>query len=530
MTRKTFVIVPDGMPRPERRALDKYLRELAAAGATGQETLRQDLRLPEPAHAGRIGPGLTDGGYWNLAQARVPAHQTTSQHLSGIYPFVADSGRGHTGPVLGVDVNADGLFHYAPWEAYRDDTARGAFSTNILVLGAYRAGKSAVIKTLVFRSLAFGHQAIVPSDPKGEWVAVALYVGGSVIRLGGGQPTRLNPLDRGPRRTGSTDAQDEEMVKQRRITVLVTLVEQASRQPLSELQHAVLQLALDDAITATDDRPTLRAVYQQLINIDARISPKQVSKRMARAAENPMFVLRRFVEGDLSGLFEDESTVEFDEDAPMVVVDTSELFSRSEIVAQLVQTCTAAWTQAVISDRGSSRTRYLIREEGWRDMKSRASLEMYQQWLKLSRHYGVSNVVILHRMGDLDTVGEAGSRERSLAYTIAGEIENKFIFRVNQQEETNLRERLNLPASHIPIARKLRKGEFLAYVGDFGYVVDCFATSTPQERELFNTDEAIDQKRPDVDDFDLDLLELVWPTAPDRSVLAWLAAAEKTHT
>lgn len=122
-----------------------------------------------------------------------------------------------------------------------------------------------------------------------------------------------------------------------------------------------------------------------------------------------------------------------------------------------------------------------------------------------------------------------GSRERSLAYTIAGEIENKFIFRVNQQEETNLRERLNLPPAHIPIARKLRKGEFLAYVGDFGYVVDCFATSTAQERELFNTDEAIDQKRPEVDDFDLDLLEHLWPATVETGLQAWLTAATKEH-
>jgi hypothetical protein len=98
-------------------------------------------------------------------------------------------------------------------------------------------------------------------------------------------------------------------------------------------------------------------------------------------------------------------------------VDTSELFQRSELVAQIAQVCTTSWVQAVISDRSSKRKRYLIREEGWRDMTSVQALQTYQQWLKLSRHYGIANVVILHKMGDLDAVGPEGSQERSLART-----------------------------------------------------------------------------------------------------------------
>ncbi len=76
---------------------------------------------------------------------------------------------------------------FSPWESYIDASERGTLSTNILVLGAYRSGKSATIKTLTTRSIAFGHQVVVPSDPKGEWVTVAEAIpGGRVIRLGGG--------------------------------------------------------------------------------------------------------------------------------------------------------------------------------------------------------------------------------------------------------------------------------------------------------------------------------------------------------
>ena len=250
-------------------------------------------------------------------------------------------------------------------------------------------------------------------------------------------------------------------------------------------------------------------------------------------AIQPRFVLRRFVEGDLSGLFEDDSTVEFDQDAPIVVTDTSELFARGDLAAQLTQVCSTAWIQAVISDRAARRTRYVVREEGWRDMTSLASLQMFQQWLKLSRHYGISNIVILHKMGDLDAVGDADSLERSLAYSIVGDIENKFIFRVNHQEQAALRARLNLPAPHVEMARQLRKGEFLAYVGQYSYLVDCFATSTPWEYALFATDDAVspaDRDDTTVRVLDAGALDEYWPEPADQSVDGWLTSETRDLT
>jgi len=535
MARHAATFTPATISRRERRALQA---EVASATRVQKPPLwrrlfpwaSKDHRLPDAAVAGPFGLGLTEGGYWNLARPNIPAHQTTSRQIAGIYPFVADAGLGHKGPILGVDLNADALWHFSPWETYVAKTDRATLSTNVLVLGAYRAGKSATVKTLVARSLAFGHRAVVPSDPKGEWVAVAEAIpDGVVIRIGGGSAARLNPLDRGPRRSDADDEQDEKMVRQRRITTLVSLIEMAlGSTRLTAVEHAAIHEALERSIRSTDDSPTLRTVYEHL---GAIVDDTESDFRLSDGAVQPRFVLRRFVEGDLSGLFEDESTVAFDADAPIVVVDTSELFARSELVAQLTQVCTTAWIQAVVSDRSAKRTRYLIREEGWRDMTTLAALQMYQQWLKLSRHYGISNIVILHKMGDLDAVGDADSKERNLAYSIVGDIENKFIFRVNHQETAALRERLNIPATHVEEARRLRMGVFLAYVGQYSYVVDCFATSTSWEYELFATDSAIAQ---DEDDgmphpIDPDDLDRYWPdpAPPDTSLDGWLVTPTK---
>ncbi|WP_137845820.1 hypothetical protein [Microbacterium sp. 2FI] len=527
MARSSLIFEPGDLTPNERRELRRAAARESLAAQT-PPTRRRDRALPEAAVPGPFGPGLTEGGYWNLAHPDIPAHQATSQHIAGIYPFVADAGLGHRGPIVGVDLNADALWHFSPFETYTDTTDRGSFSTNILVLGAYRAGKSASIKMLVTRSIAFGHQAVVPSDPKGEWVAVAEAIpGGNVIRLGGGHATRLNPLDRGPRRSGTTDEQHEQMVRQRRTTTLISLVETTlTGTHLTAVEHAAIHHALEQCIAETADHPTLRGVYHQL---DA-LSRDGSDPRLAEGAVQPRFVLRRFVEGDLSGLFEDESTVAFDDEAPIVVVDTSELFARGDLVAQLSQTCTTSWTQAVILNREAHRNRYVIREEGWRDMRGLPSLQRQQEWLKLSRHYGISNIVILHKMGDLDAVGDADSQERNLAYSMIGDIENKFIFRVNHQETVSLRERLNVPAPHVEMARQLRKGEFLAYVGQYSYLVDSFATSTPWEYELFKTDDAV--QAADHDDATLHLLQpddldSLWPEPTDAGLDGWLSASSK---
>ncbi|WP_300591828.1 hypothetical protein [Microbacterium sp.] len=530
MARRVVFFEPGDLSKRDRGAMRRQIARDAHDERPPRKR-RRERALPEAAVPGPFGPGLTEGGYWNLARPSIPAHQATSRQIAGIYPFVADAGLGHHGPILGVDLNADALFHFSPWEAYANKTDRQTLSTNVLVLGAYRAGKSATIKTLVTRSLAFGHQAVVPSDPKGEWVTVAEAIpDGVVIRIGGGSTARLNPLDRGPRRADADDDQDEKMVRQRRITTLVSLVEMAlGSTKLTAVEHAALHEALERSIRSTGDRPTLRNVYEHLGTI---VEDAGTDFRMSDGAVQPRFVLRRFVDGDLSGLFEDESTVAFDADAPIVVVDTSELFSRSELVAQLTQVCTTAWIQAVVSDRSAKRTRYLIREEGWRDMTSLAALQMFQQWLKLSRHYGISNIVILHKMGDLDAVGDADSRERNLAYSIVGDIENKFIFRANHQEAAALRDRLNIPATHVEDARRLRMGVFLAYVGQYAYVVDCFATSTDWEYELFATDSALEQN--DEGDgmpylFDPDELDRFWPddSPTDTSLDGWLSPTWK---
>lgn len=478
--------------RRQRRRAEAQLRRVEATQPTGAD----DGTLTLPAAVDMAGVSAA-GTYWNPLQVAQPAHRATSPNLAGAVPFVADADLGHAGPILGLNATTGGIWHFDPWELY---AAKQINSTNVLVIGEFGTGKSGTIKQLCFRSLAFGRQVVVPSDSKAEWVKVAEAAGGQVIRLGGKHTTaRLNPLDRGPRAFDASDDEHEVMVASRRRAVLVSLVEATlpADALLTPAEHTALEFALSCAIDASGDEPTLRGVYEQLKNPnrDHAGYVDGIEQDGARARH----VLRRFCEGDLAGLFEDRSTVQLDDNAPMVVVDTSALFARGELAATCAQICTTNWIQAVISNKHARRTRFLVREEGWRDMTSVAALQAFRAWLKLSRDYGISVVTLMHKVSDFDAVGGEGSEARSLAYSIFADISNKFIFQQAAAEQGRLVKDLGLPVSHARMVLDLPQGMFLARLGSRrAFVVDAFATSVAIERELFSTDDALVVRTPAV--------------------------------
>ena len=478
---------PPKESRQERAARRRLEAEVQRRGQAARTKDEQVDSLPAGADVSGMAAA---GAYWNPLQVVQPAHRATSPNLAGAVPFVADADLGHAGPVLGLNATTGGLWHFDPWELY---ASKQINSTNVLVIGEFGTGKSGTVKQLCWRSIVFGRQVVVPSDSKGEWVGVAEAAGGQVIRLGGKHTkARLNPLDRGPRAQDASDEEHEVMVASRRRAVLVSLVQATlpSDQPLTPAEHTALEFALARSIEQTNDRPTLKSVYENIKNPDR--GHDGFVADMENDGKRALHVLRRFCEGDLAGLFEDESTVVLDDDAPMVVVDTSALFARGELAATCAQICTTNWIQAVISNKASKRTRYLVREEGWRDMTSIAALQAFRQWLKLSRDYGISVVTLMHKVSDFDAVGGEGSEARALAYSIFADISNKFIFQQAAAEQPRLIKDLGLPPSHARMVLDLPQGMFLARLSARrAFVIDAFATSVEIERQLFATDAAM---------------------------------------
>ena len=121
----------------------------------------------------------------------VPAHQATTRHLGAAYPFASEAGLGGRGVLIGRDL-LGGAFVYDPFELYR---AGVLTNPNMVVFGQIGRGKSAFVKTYLWRQAVFGRRAWVV-DPKGEYAPLARAWGIEPVALRPGGRVRLNPARR----------------------------------------------------------------------------------------------------------------------------------------------------------------------------------------------------------------------------------------------------------------------------------------------------------------------------------------------
>src|SRR6202020_2433134 len=128
------------------------------------------------------------GGRTRLRAER-PAHRCTTRHAQAVYPFVAGGSLGGRGVFIGRDASG-GAFCFDPWVLYGDSTLD---DPNAIVLGKLGQGKSALVKTLLWRMLLFGRRAFV-LDIKREYGPLCAAAGVTPVSLEPGGRVRLNPL------------------------------------------------------------------------------------------------------------------------------------------------------------------------------------------------------------------------------------------------------------------------------------------------------------------------------------------------
>jgi hypothetical protein len=132
---------------------------------------------------------------WRLTRLRRPGerspHQVSTAHFQAAYPAVAEPGLGARGVYIGRDVHG-GSFVYDPWVLYAAGVLNDA---NMLVIGRPGHGKSALVKSWMYRSRVFGRTCEL-IDPKGEYAPLTRALGGEVLTFTPGGQTRLNPLTR----------------------------------------------------------------------------------------------------------------------------------------------------------------------------------------------------------------------------------------------------------------------------------------------------------------------------------------------
>jgi hypothetical protein len=419
---------------------------------------------------------------------RVPAHQVTTRNLGAAYPLVAEAGLGHRGVLVGQDL-LGGSFVYDPFELY----TQGVVSNpNMIVFGQIGRGKSAFVKTYLWRQAVFGRRAWVV-DPKGEYGALAEAWGATPIALRPGGSVRLNPLDPGPGGERAPGAEGADGADGRQVELLAALAAACLGRTLLPRERVAVDLALAN-VAGPGRAPTLPQV------VDAMLEPTAESARAIRTGREILLEdgrdvaleLRRLVHGDLRGMFDGPTTVGLDLSGPLVVLDLSALYNSAAL--GVLMACATAWLQATLARQASAGHKegvhtLVVVDESWAVMSNLGVARWLQASWKLSRAFGVANVAVLHRLSDLQGVGAAGSEQVGLARGLLSDSETRVIYAQPPGEVAAATEALSLSATEADLLPRLRRGVALWKVGRRAFLVQHLIG--PLERRLVDTDGAM---------------------------------------
>ncbi|MFF9001568.1 ATP-binding protein [Streptomyces achromogenes] len=484
------LFTPHGTDRASRRAARRRLAEAAAKART--ETADRPVAGAGPAGHDTPPPVYPAGGRPGRASARgnrlkLPAHRMTTAIAAGAYPFLAEGGLGAEGIYIGRDVHAEASFVFDPFALYGKE---GFTNPNVLLAGVIGQGKSALAKSFALRSIAFGYRVYVPCDPKGEWTPVAQALGGTCVALGPGLPGRLNPLDAAPRPDSIAEADWEGEIRKRRLLLLGSLARTVLGRDLMPMEHTALDVALDVAVTqaAGTGRTPLLGDVAAALNQPARLDEAAgtMAGQLGDAARDLAHAVRRLVHGDLAGMFDAPSTITFDPRAPMLTIDLSRLGGSGDDTALvLAMTCASAWMETALTDPHGGR-RWIVYDEAWRLMRHVGLLQRMQAQWKLSRGLGIANLMVIHRLSDLLTAGDAGSQGRALAEGLLADCSSRIIYRQETDQLHAAASLLGLTSVEVEAIAHLNRGRGLWKVAGRSFIVQHLLHA--HELALFDTD------------------------------------------
>ena len=93
----------------------------------------------------------------------------------------------------------------------------------------------------------------------------------------------------------------------------------------------------------------------------------------------------------------------------MISLDLSRVTENATLISVLM-TCASAWMESALLDPNGGQ-RWVVYDEAWRLMSHPALLRRMDAHWRLARHYGIANMLIFHKLTDLDNVGDSGLRD-----------------------------------------------------------------------------------------------------------------------
>jgi hypothetical protein len=467
------------------------------------------LAAEQAARRATLHRALSQPSVWRWGRAVRPgeraAHQVSTAHFQAAYPAVAEAGLGPCGVYIGRDLHG-GSFCFDPWVLYQAGQLHDA---NMLVVGRPGYGKSALLKTWMWRSRVFGRTCEV-IDPKGEYQPLIKAIGGVVLRLAPGGKTRLNPLER----VGGRELREG---------VLEAITQATLGRPLAQAEAVGLCGALACADRQRDGAPTcLPDVVAAL-----RDPPAELAEQLASTPREAQLELRecalalqRLCEGPLRGMFDGPTTAsERAWNAPGVCLDLSALGAgpgAGNLAVAIVMVCASAFLDAKRTQRAARARRrgseppktIRVNDEAWRALPIAGLGDYYQAAFKLSRQTGVQHALALHRLSDLKAAGDEGTRQQRLAEGLLSEASTAVIYRQHTQELTPTTEALGLSETVRERIARLPAGVALWTIG--GRCFEVRHLLSDREWQLIDTDTAMGTNRVGFEDSERKLAGTRW--------------------
>jgi type IV secretory pathway VirB4 component len=403
--------------------------------------------------------------------AQRPGHRVTTRHAQAIYPFLTAGGLGDRGVFVGRD-SGGGAFCFDPWVLYGDAVLD---DPNAIVLGTLGQGKSALVKTLLWRMLLFGRRAFV-LDVKREYGPLCEAVGVTPISLQPGGGVRLNPL-------ASRPEEHAQLELLRAVTVT------ALGGPLSQLEAGALREALRVVRGRGDGEPTLPQIATALFDPVAAMAERLQTDpaTLAADARRVALALQDLCEGPLRGMFDGPTTPGLDLDARLLVLDLHAV--RDSPAVGILMACATAWISALLArtaERPGRERLINVADESWKIVQHTGLGEWFQSNFKLARQFGVMNLVVLHTLADLQTAGDAGSRAARIAEGLVADASTRIVYHQDESQIEVTRTLLGLSRSEGRLISMLSPGQALWRVGSRSFVVNHQRSRI--EARLTNTD------------------------------------------
>ncbi|MDO5498634.1 MAG: hypothetical protein Q4F67_03020 [Propionibacteriaceae bacterium] len=393
------------------------------------------------------------------------------------------------GILNGRDRLSGSMVAHDPFTAYRK---RAITSPNVVIMGAIGSGKSSLIKTcFALRPLVFERRRVMVIDKKikdgaGEYTDLVHRYGGEPFRMSqDGTGTRLNLMDPVIYRGAGEKAQ-------LRLLRAVAEIARGGNEPLSTWELKALRMARAGAMreAEVDGRiPTLDDLVPRLGRMDPGtiapdpllhdLSPASL-ERLHQAGVELRFIFEDALLGELAGMFDGPTSDHVALTSPLQSFDVSSLPDDGPAVPMVV-TVANAWLMGTLRHSPGWHTTF-VGEEGWHLIEGGGGRFMRAN-TKLSRSLGLSNVISLHRPGDvpLDSPG----------MSLLTEAQTIYLYRQDRSIDLDTVISLyDLAESNRDVLKRLGTGEHLLKIGHRREIQVQHLLSD-MEAQLIDTNEAM---------------------------------------